>query len=161
MKLFVLVFSLIFFFTSCKSNNASIQEEPQAVNTYSKMDEQFSNLPIVIYQETTRGTYRKITVQDDKIYVVTAQGAKPVFWELKKEDSKALIELFKNIDLESLGTFKAPTQKRFYDGAPIANLTFKTEDKTYLSTDFDGGFPPKEIEDFVNEMIIIAEKLNN
>ena len=46
--------------------------------------------------------------------------------------------------------FKAPTQ-RFYDGAPIANLSFNTKNKTYLfQLDFDGGFPPKEIEDFVN-----------
>lgn len=161
MKLFAFVFSLTCFFTSCKCNTSIIQNEPKAMITESTLKDQVVDLPVVIYQETTRGRYRKITIQDGKIYVVTAQGAKPVFWELKQEDRNALYELFKSIDLENLSTFKAPTQKRFYDGAPIANLSFNTKDKTYLSTDFDGGFPPKEIEDFINELIIIAEKLNN
>ena len=160
MKLFALVFSLMGFFTSCKCNKAIVQEEAKVVNTESNLEEQFLNLPVVVYQETTRGFYREITIREGKIFVVTARGAKPAFWELKKEDYKKLLDLYQKIDLKGLSSLKDPTQKRFYDGAPIATLSFSGEKETYTSSEFDGGFPPKEIEAFVNELIAVAEKLN-
>ena len=160
MKLFALVFSMMSFFTSCKCNKTAVQEEAKVVNTESNLGEQVSNLPVVVYQETTRGMYRKISINEGKIFVVTAHGAKPAFWELKKEDYKKLLDLYQKIDLKSLSSLKDPTQKRFYDGAPIATLSFTNEKDTYTSSEFDGGFPPKEIEAFVNELIVVAEKLN-
>ena len=160
MKLFALVFSMMSFFTSCKCNKTTVQEEAKVVNTESNLDEQVSNLPVVVYQENTRGFYREIVVREGKIFVVTARGAKPAFWELKKEDYKKLLDLYQEIDLKGLSSLKDPTQKRFYDGAPIATLSFTDEKNTYTSSEFDGGFPPKEIEAFVNELIVVAEKLN-
>ena len=160
MKLFALVFSMMSFFTSCKCNKTTVQEEAKVVNTESNLGEQVSNLPVVVYQETTRGMFREITVREGKIFVITARGAKPAFWELKKEDYKKLLDLYQKIDLKSLSSLKDPTQKRFYDGAPIATLSFTNEKDTYTSSEFDGGFPPKEIEAFVNELIVVAEKLN-
>ena len=160
MKLFALVFSMMSFFTSCKCNKTAVQEEAKVVNTESNLGEQVSNLPVVVYQETTRGMFREITVREGKIFVITARGAKPAFWELKKEDYKKLLDLYQKIDLKSLSSLKDPTQKRFYDGAPIATLSFTNEKDTFTSSEFDGGFPPKEIEAFVNELIVVAEKLN-
>ena len=160
MKLVALVFSMMSFFTSCKCNKTAVQEEAKVVNTESNLGEQVSNLPVVVYQETTRGMFREITVREGKIFVITARGAKPAFWELKKEDYKKLLDLYQKIDLKSLSSLKDPTQKRFYDGAPIATLSFTNEKDTYTSSEFDGGFPPKEIEAFVNELIVVAEKLN-
>ena len=160
MKLLALVFSMMSFFTSCKCNKATVQEESKIVNTASNLEHQILNLPVVVYQETTRGMYRKISINEGKIFVVTAHGAKPAFWELKKEDYNNLLNLFQKIDLNGLSSLKDPTQKRFYDGAPIAILTFTDEKSTYSSPEFDGGFPPKEIEAFVNELIAVAEKLN-
>ena len=160
MKLFALVFSMMSFFTSCKCNKTTVQEEAKVVNTESNLEEQFLNLPVVVYQETTRGFYREITIREGKIFVVTARGAKPAFWELKKEDYKKLLDLYQKIDLNGLSSLKDPTQKRFYDGAPIATLSFTNEKDTYTSSEFDGGFPPKEIEAFVNKLIVVAEKLN-
>ena len=160
MKLFPLVFSILSFFTGCKCNQATIQEEAKVVNTDSNLEEQVLNLPVVVYQENTRGFYREIVIREGKIFVVTARGAKPAFWELKKEDYKKLLGLYQNIDLKGLSSLKDPTQKRFYDGAPIATLSFTNEKVTYTSSEFDGGFPPKEIEAFVNELIAVAEKLN-
>ena len=160
MKLFALVFSMMSFFTSCKCNKTAVQEEAKVVNTESNLGEQVSNLPVVVYQETTRGMFREITVREGKIFVITARGAKPAFWELKKEDYKKLLDLYQKIDLKSLSSLKDPTQKRFYDGAPIATLSFTNEKDTFTSSEFDGGFPPKEIEAFVNELIAVAEKLN-
>jgi hypothetical protein len=160
MKLFALIFSLMSFFTSCKCNKTSVQEEAKVVNSESNLEQQILNLPVVVYQENTRGFYREIVIREGKIFVVTTRGAKPVFWELKKEDYKKLLGLYQNIDLKGLSSLKDPTQKRFYDGATIATLSFTDEKNTYTSPEFDGGYPPKEIEDFVNELIAVAEKLN-
>ena len=160
MKLFALVFSMMSFFTSCKCNKTTVQEEAKVVNTELYLEQQILELPVVVYQENTRGFYREIVVREGKIFVVTARGAKPAFWELKKEDYKKLLDLYQKIDLNGLSSLKDPTQKRFYDGAPIATLSFTNEKDTYTSSEFDGGFPPKEIEAFVNELIVVAEKLN-
>ena len=160
MKLFALIFSLMSFFTSCKCNKTSVQEEAKVVNSESNLEQQILNLPVVVYQENTRGFYREIVIREGKIFVVTTRGAKPAFWELKKEDYKKLLGLYQNIDLKGLSSLKDPTQKRFYDGAPIATLSFSNEKETYTSSEFDGGFPPKAIEAFVNELIVLAEKLN-
>jgi hypothetical protein len=35
------------------------------------------------------------------------------------------------VELDSLSKLKAPTEKRFYDGAAIANLKITFKDKTY------------------------------
>ena len=49
------------------------------------------------------------------------------------------------IDLENLPNLKAPTEKRFYDGAAIANLNIIYKGKKYQTSNFDHGFPPMEI----------------
>ncbi|WP_445714443.1 hypothetical protein [Flavobacterium sp.] len=161
MKLVAFFFSLMSFFTSCKCNKMATQNDAIANNKESELVLQTSNLPKLVYQETSRGGFRKISINEGVIYVVSAQGAKPVYWMLKKEDNQKLLDLYKKIALDKINSLKAPTEKRFYDGAPIANISFIIENQTYTSTDFDGGFPPKEIEAFINELILIAEKLNN
>lgn len=160
MKLVALVLGMMSFFTSCKCNKATVQEKAKIVNTESNLEHQILTLPVLVYQETTRGIFRKISINEGKIFVVSAHGAKPVFCELKKEDYKKLLDLYQKIDLNSLSSLKDPTQKRFYDCAPIATLSFTDKKQTYTSSEFDGGFPPKEIEAFVNELIAVAEKLN-
>jgi hypothetical protein len=59
--------------------------------------------------------------------------------------------------LEELPKLKYPTQKRFYDGAAIANLKIRYQDKDYETVDFDHGFPPAEIEKIVNKIVSLAK----
>jgi hypothetical protein len=61
------------------------------------------------------------------------------------------------LDLENLTNLKAPTEKRFYDGAAIANLKIIYNGKIYQSSDFDHGFPPMQIKRVV-EMINLLFK---
>jgi hypothetical protein len=61
------------------------------------------------------------------------------------------------MELDSLPKLKAPTEKRFYDGAPIANFKITFQDKTYETPSFDHGFPPKEIKKFVNKINSFAK----
>jgi hypothetical protein len=47
---------------------------------------------------------------------------------------------------------KSAYRKAFYDGAPIATFKITFKDETYKSPSFDHGFPPKNIEQFVNKI---------
>jgi hypothetical protein len=57
------------------------------------------------------------------------------------------------LDLDLLSQLKAPTEKRLFDGAAIANLKITKQGKTFESQSFDHGYPPAEIEKVVNKML--------
>ena len=61
--------------------------------------------------------------------------------------------------MEKVPTLKDPTQKRFYDGAAIANLKIRYKNKDYQTSDFDHGFPPVEIEKVVNKIVAMGQKI--
>jgi hypothetical protein len=59
---------------------------------------------------------------------------------------------------ESVPTLKAPTEKRFYDGAAMANIHITKSGNTYSSETFDHGFPPASIEKFVKKLLSYTEE---
>ena len=73
-------------------------------------------------------------------------------------DWAELVKAFGKINLDEIPKLKDPTQKRFYDGAAIANLKIKSQDKEYETTDFDHGHPPAEIEKLVNKIVALAKE---
>ena len=85
---------------------------------------------------------------------------KTVPTKISDADWKELVNCFKTIELDSLAKLKAPTEKRFYDGAAIANLKITYKDKAYETTGFDHGFPPKEIKKFVKKITSLAKQNN-
>lgn len=64
----------------------------------------------------------------------------------------------KTVDLAKVNDLKWPTEKRFYDGAANANVTFVSNGVAYSANGFDHGFPPVEIEKLVNKIIKLTEK---
>ena len=112
------------------------------------------------YTANTRGFYQKILVQNQQMYVSkdrnsAAKGTKTV---LSDADWNQLVAAFSSLELEKLSTYKAPSEKRFYDGAAIAKLKVTYEGKVYESVDFDHGAPPKEIEKLVNKVVALAQE---
>ena len=69
-----------------------------------------------------------------------------------------IVDAFSKVNLDSLSTLKAPTDKRTYDGAAIGNLKIIQNQKTYETPGFDNGFPPKEIEKLVNLLVDFAKE---
>ena len=67
-------------------------------------------------------------------------------------DWNALVTTFQKVDLEQVPNLKAPTEKRFYDGAAIATLKITVQGKTYETTEFDHGTPPAAIADLVTKI---------
>ncbi|MFQ3174815.1 MAG: hypothetical protein ACI9WT_000121 [Flavobacterium sp.] len=117
---------------------------------------------VIEYVANTRGYYQKITVEKQTVTVSSDRNGKEktVPTKISDADWKELVNCFKTIELDSLAKLKAPTEKRFYDGAAIANLKITYKDKAYETTGFDHGFPPKEIKKFVKKITSLAKQNN-
>jgi hypothetical protein len=71
---------------------------------------------------------------------------------LTAADQKKVLAMVKVIDVPNLSQLKAPTEKRFYDGAAIGNLSVTHNGETFGTAGFDHGNPPVEIEQLVTFM---------
>ena len=134
MKLFTMIFLSVFLSKSCSSQSKNDLETA-----------------VLEYTANTRGFYQKITIQDQMVSVSKDRNNndKPVATKISDKDWKELVGYFQAIELDSLATLKAPTQKRFYDGAAIANLKVTHKDKVYETADFDHGYPPETVKKLV------------
>ena len=112
------------------------------------------------YIANTRGFYQKISIQNQEVSISRSRNeqGKGETTKISDADWKELVTAFETIQLDSLSTYKDPTQKRFYDGAAIANLKITYKDKSYETTSFDHGFPPKEIKKLVDKINTFAKK---
>jgi len=99
------------------------------------------------YEANTRGFYNKLVLKNATISSTNDRDGKenPIVQKVSEVDLNALIQELNKVDLENLPNLKAPTEKRFYDGAAIANLKIIYKGNTYQTTDFDHGFPPMQI----------------
>jgi hypothetical protein len=111
------------------------------------------------YTATTRGFFQKIVVINQKATISRDRNGdkSPEEIAISDKDWNEIIGYFQKIDLKKIETLKDPTQKRFYDGAAIANLKIRYQDKNYETTDFDHEFPPLEIEKLVNKLVLLAK----
>lgn len=117
-------------------------------------DNQDINSAVIEYVANTRGFYQKITINKQMVTVSNDRSGKekviPV--KISNADWKTLIKLFDDVSLEEIKDLKSPTEKRFYDGAAIANLKITYKDVVYETKGFDHGFPPVEIKKLVTKI---------
>ena len=105
--------------------------------------------------------FKKIEVKN-KIIIVSKDRKgveKPISQEISDADWKILIADFEKIDLEQIPNLKAPSEKRFYDGAAIANLKIIYKEKIYESTSFDHGNAPSEIKEIVDKINDLVKRI--
>lgn len=114
----------------------------------------------IVYTANTRGFYQKLTVQNQEISVSRERDLsdKGVTSKISDADWKELVGYFEKIKLDNLSTYKDPTQKRVYDGAAIAKLIINYQEKEYQTKNFDHGYPPVEIEKFVNKLVSLVKE---
>ena len=143
MKLFTMLFLSLFLGKSCTSQTKNDLKTA-----------------ILEYTANTRGFYQKITIQDQMVSVSKDRSGteKPVATKILDKDWKELVAYFETINLDSLPTLKAPTQKRFHDGAAIADLKVTYKDKSYQTASFDHGYPPEAIKKIVVKINSFAKK---
>ncbi|MEM1003188.1 MAG: hypothetical protein AAGH46_11115, partial [Bacteroidota bacterium] len=63
------------------------------------------------------------------------------------------------IEVSKITNLKAPTDQRIYDGASTAILTIVKDKKSWVSSGFDDGYPPKEIADLVEKLLTLEESV--
>ena len=112
------------------------------------------------YVANSRGMYQKITIQNQEVAISKDRNDEGIGSSTKISDAdwKELVGLFSKLNLEQLSTYEGPTQKRFHDGAAMANMIVKYKEKEYQSTTFDHGNPPVAIADLVNKVVSIAKQ---
>lgn len=114
---------------------------------------------VLEYTANTRGFYQKITIQNQMVSVSKDRSGNdnPVEIKISEKDWKELVGYFEAVNLDSLPTLKAPTEKRFHDGAAIADLKVTYKDKIYRTTSFDNGYPPEAIKKIVDKINSFAK----
>lgn len=113
---------------------------------------------VIEYTATTRGFYQQIVVKNQKFTTTRDRSGKEKLTpqDISNSDWKKIVEAFQDVDLEEIPSLKSPTEKRFYDGAAIANIKITYKGKTYETNGFDHGNPPLEIEKLVNRVTLLA-----
>ncbi|QBN19409.1 hypothetical protein [Flavobacterium nackdongense] len=143
MKLFTMLFLSLFVSKSCTGQTKNDLK-----------------LAVMEYTASTRGFYQKITIENQMVSVSKDRSGteKPIVTKISDKDWKELVSYFEAIHLESLSTLKAPTEKRFHDGAAIANLKVTYQDKSFQTEAFDHGNPPESIKKIVDKINTFAKK---
>jgi hypothetical protein len=136
MRILSLLLLTIFIGTSCSSQKTTDMTSTQ-----------------IEYSAVSRGLYKKILVQNKTVSIINGKNTEAVVSKISDAKWKQIVTEFSKVNLESIPTLKAPTEKRFYDGAAIANLKVIQNQKTYETKGFDNGNPPKEIEKLVNLLL--------
>ena len=115
---------------------------------------------VVEYTANSRGFYQHIMIKNKVATVTNTRDdkAKPMVIKIADKDWNELVAAFNEVDLAELPNLKWPTEKRFYDGAAIADLKVTYKDTTHQSSSFDHGFPPVEIEKLVNKITSLAPR---
>lgn len=109
------------------------------------------------YQALSRGFYLNVQIQGNKMTIIRERETLGKDYVLSNVDFKAVSELYQKVKLKELIDYKAPTEKRFYDGAAIASLSINYQGKIYNTQGFDHGNPPVEIAEFVNKIVSFTE----
>ena len=105
------------------------------------------------YKAYSRGFYQMIRVENQTVFVTKSREGKPEVMKLSTNDWNDLQLMVQELDLVSFPNWKAPTDKRLFDGAAFANLKITKQGKTVGSPSFDHGYPPVPIEKIVNKML--------
>ena len=108
------------------------------------------------YQESSRGVFRSITIQDNEITTTTIRGVQGDKSKLSDENLLELSELLNNIDLNQLEKLETSTHKASTDRSLFATLKVTKDSKIYQTQGFDHDNPPKEVSDLVKKIKSIA-----
>jgi len=161
MKLLTFLIALFITITSCNCQKATTNESNllAAKENNTNMNQE-SNVPVMIYEANSRGYFIKLKVENRKIYISKDRNASNFKTSnaISDKDWDEISKLALAVDLNSVKDLKWPTEKRFYDGATHANITFIKNEVEYPANGFDGGFPPTEIEVLVNKIVELGEK---
>lgn len=161
MRAITFLITILITFTSCNCQKKAVEtaNTSEKVGATSVTEKQSNDMKL-IYEASSRGFYQKITVLNQELFIYSDRNSSEKGTQIKisETDWKEISSAMNTIKLDQLSSYKDPTQKRFYDGAAIANFKVIVNEKKYQTVDFDYGFPPVEIEKLVNKINLLAKK---
>lgn len=114
------------------------------------------NIKEIIYDATTRGRSKKITVANSFVQYKTHQESSS--FQLNKNQQKKITEEISKIDLTKINSLKSPTNKRLFDGAMHTLIIIKSNSKEYTSSSFDDTNPPIELKNLCDLLLSFIQK---
>ena len=141
MKIIAVLFLTLFFGKGCEGQS----------------NEELSTARIE-YSANSRGFYNNTVIENKTLSFTNARNGKAVSGLLTEGQWNDLVSEFQKVNLEEIPNLKAPTQKRFYDGAAMANLKITYKGKTYETQTFDHGYPPEKKKKIVNTILSFSKK---
>ncbi len=111
----------------------------------------------LIYTANSRGFFQEIVIENHKLSIKKDRKGEAIQSKISDADWKELVQLFQEVNLDEIKNLKSPTEKRFYDGAAIAQLKINYDGKNYESQSFDHGFPPEAIKKIVTKINAFAK----
>lgn len=160
MKAITFLATLLITIVSCNCQKNSTQSNVVATNSDKTEATMQIDIPVIKYEANSRGLAFAIKVENQILYVSRVRDFKDYEEKIKISDAdwKEIVTLTKAVDLSKVKDLKWPTEKRYYDGAAHANITFISDGVEYPANGFDHGFPPVEIEKLVNKIVKLTEK---
>ncbi|WP_248724806.1 META domain-containing protein [Seonamhaeicola sp. ML3] len=111
------------------------------------------------YNQHSRNSFQVIQINEKSISVQNERNGSITKMGCTDEQWDKLINLIKTINIETLSSLDAPSQKRLFDGAAIAKLKVTLNGKTYETPSFDHGNPNTAITNLVKEILSIAQNI--
>lgn len=164
MKAITILATIAITITSCNCQKKATDSNVAANNNSAVKDAVLNNktqsaVPTIYYEASTRGFFMAIKVENQMVYMSKERDFKEYSdrKEISPADWQEISTLANAVNLEKVKDMKWPTEKRHYDGAAHANITFESKGVKYPANGFDHGFPPAEVEKLVNKIVSLAE----
>ncbi|MFP3833938.1 hypothetical protein [Chryseobacterium sp. SIMBA_028] len=135
---------LILVFSTLLSISCTSQQKTEINKNISTSNVQTLKIEKIELKEQTRGTRRFVTFTPNS-KIVSLNGEVTTF-PLSSNEWKKITEQINQIELSKISALQSPTAARFSDGALSATVLITVDGQTYISSSFDSGTPPKELE---------------
>ena len=136
MRLFKILLLILIF--SCSNFKYNLYSKQNGIELHYTFNSKNNFTKIIITKEKVLNKYNK---------VVTSKITSADYWQ-------KCILLLSKLELKKLTNIKAPSSKRYFDGAPHAKLSIKIAGEEINTPFFDHGFPPKEIAVLINHILL-------
>ncbi len=153
MKFLFSILALLLTVKECDQKKSAEDKIKTEIVSNEKTAKQQQEECTIQYTAISRGFYNEININSSTISVKKGRTAELESKTCSKEIWDTIMNKLDSIDVESISKLEAPTTKRFHDGAAIAKIKVILKDTTYQSSEFDHGYPPKEIELLCNKIL--------
>ena len=110
------------------------------------------------YEALSRGFFENISISNAGISLrIDRNNEHQKLYKIAKQDWQICLNLLEKLNLDDLPKLKAPTSKRFYDGAAHALLSVEINGEKMTTPSFDHGYPPKAIKNLIEHILSLKK----